>query len=804
MITIGIYLHSDSARLHATLECLARHTPDTRIILLPDAPEPAMQATLATLSHYPQLASEEPRGQPAAFNRLIALDEAPLVVFLESGVLVTAHWWDRLRAALEALPQVGLVGPSTNCAWNEQCQRDAPGFHASPEHINAFATHLAGRYGDRTATLAPLYSLADFCYVVKREVITAIGGADEGYGLGPCWEMDYNIRAARAGFKGVWVCGTYVHRMPLPRRRVQQEDRLLEANKRRYQDKFCRLQLEHKRREYCRHCEGDTCEYFAPPALIQIRPPLAEGSTRTPSNSQAILCSQQPEPSYPSSSAPHRNTVAKIAHLPLVSCIMPTHNRRPFVSQAIVYFLRQDYPNRELIIVDDGTDPIADLIPDDPRIRYLHQDHTSTLGAKRNVACQEARGEIIANWDDDDWMAPWRLMYQVEILLQERADICGLDKLFFYDPASHQAWQYVYPNGGRPWLAGGTLCYTKACWRGNPFPHVNVGEDTRFVWGTHAQKLVVLQDSSFYVAMVHPGNTSPKRTQGAWWHACPSTEIQDLLGEDWAFYATPLLRRDAAARRGEAVGSAPLVSCIMPTHNRRAFVPHAIRYFLRQDYPNKELILVDDGTDPVSDLLPDDPQVRYLRVNHKQTIGAKRNLAVQAALGEFIVHWDDDDWYAAGRLTTQIQKLRQNEADVVALRMPYVLALASMGFWRCQPALHARLHYMDLCPGTMAYRRRLWERYGPYPEAPLAWGEDVAFLKALPRPATRICRLEDEELFVCVRHGHNTWRMAHDWNRMPQGWRKIPMPHFLPLDDYQGYIELAQTAAQQRLQPVMV
>ena len=98
MTTIGIYLHSDPARLHATLESLARHTPDARILLLPDAPEPAMQATLATLSHYPQLASAEPCGPAAAFNRLITVDEAPLVVFLESGVLVTAHWLDRLRA----------------------------------------------------------------------------------------------------------------------------------------------------------------------------------------------------------------------------------------------------------------------------------------------------------------------------------------------------------------------------------------------------------------------------------------------------------------------------------------------------------------------------------------------------------------------------------------------------------------------------------------------------------------------------------------------------------------------------------
>jgi glycosyltransferase involved in cell wall biosynthesis len=38
----------------------------------------------------------------------------------------------------------------------------------------------------------------------------------------------------------------------------------------------------------------------------------------------------------------------------------------------------------------------------------------------------------------------------------------------------------------------------------------------------------------------------------------------------------------------------PIASCIIPTANRRRFVPQAIRYFLTQDYPNKELIVVDD------------------------------------------------------------------------------------------------------------------------------------------------------------------------------------------------------------------
>src|SRR5438094_9881235 len=97
----------------------------------------------------------------------------------------------------------------------------------------------------------------------------------------------------------------------------------------------------------------------------------------------------------------------------MVSCIMPTRNRRPLAAQAVAYFLRQDYPNRELIVVDDGDESVADLIPDDARVRYRYLDHRLSVGAKRNLACELSRGELIAHWDDDDWMAADRLSRQV-------------------------------------------------------------------------------------------------------------------------------------------------------------------------------------------------------------------------------------------------------------------------------------------------------------------------------------------------------------------------------------------------------
>ena len=62
----------------------------------------------------------------------------------------------------------------------------------------------------------------------------------------------------------------------------------------------------------------------------------------------------------------------------------------------------------------------------------------------------------------------------------------------------------------------------------------------------------------------------------------------------------------------------------MPTHNRRMFVPKAIEYFLRQDYPNRELIILDDGDDRVDDLLTGAaPSLRYVALPERLRLGAK-------------------------------------------------------------------------------------------------------------------------------------------------------------------------------------
>ena len=118
---------------------------------------------------------------------------------------------------------------------------------------------------------------------------------------------------------------------------------------------------------------------------------------------------------------------------------MPTDNRRRFVPEAIRLFLAQDYPNKELVVLDDGEDIVADLIPKTPEIRYLRLDRRQSLGAKRNLACAAARGEIIAHWDDDDWYAPWRLSRQVAKIVRGGTELCGLARMLFFDPLAASA-----------------------------------------------------------------------------------------------------------------------------------------------------------------------------------------------------------------------------------------------------------------------------------------------------------------------------------------------------------------------------
>lgn len=194
----------------------------------------------------------------------------------------------------------------------------------------------------------------------------------------------------------------------------------------------------------------------------------------------------------------------------LVSCVMPTWNRRPFVRAAIQCFLEQTYENRELVIVDDGDDRILDLVPDDQRIRYVPSNRRLVTGAKRNLCNELAQGEIICHFDDDDWSAPTRLQDQVDRLEATALPITGYGTLLFWDVLTRQVKRYrANAANMKNYVCGTSFCYLRSFWEQSPFPDRQVASDNAFIY-SRLNDVAASQDCGQLVARIHDHHTSEK------------------------------------------------------------------------------------------------------------------------------------------------------------------------------------------------------------------------------------------------------------------------------------------------------
>ncbi len=158
---------------------------------------------------------------------------------------------------------------------------------------------------------------------------------------------------------------------------------------------------------------------------------------------------------------------------PLVSCIMPTYGRRDYVSQSVRMFLAQDYPYKELLILNDC--PGQTLHCDAPGVRVFNTaSRFPSLGEKRNALIEQAHGEFIAVWDDDDIYLPWRLSFSV-------AQAYALQTPF-YIPAEY--WAYwgekdLHDNQTiQSWVSHPMFLFDKTLWdKAGRYPPLNLGED---------------------------------------------------------------------------------------------------------------------------------------------------------------------------------------------------------------------------------------------------------------------------------------------------------------------------------------
>jgi len=117
---------------------------------------------------------------------------------------------------------------------------------------------------------------------------------------------------------------------------------------------------------------------------------------------------------------------------PLVSVVLPTFNRAWALKDAVESVLSQDYPNIELIIIDDGSkDNTQELLEIYKSQSIILKQKNTGVAAARNVGIKKSRGEFIALLDSDDAWDKRKISCQVEFFKHHpEALICQTEEIW--------------------------------------------------------------------------------------------------------------------------------------------------------------------------------------------------------------------------------------------------------------------------------------------------------------------------------------------------------------------------------------
>ena len=179
---------------------------------------------------------------------------------------------------------------------------------------------------------------------------------------------------------------------------------------------------------------------------------------------------------------------------PLVSCLMVTQEGRLSSSKrAVTQYAAQSWSNKEIIVVCDGSKKYntilkKELLQIHENIKFVFLEKKYLLGQLRNISVQEANGEIVCQWDDDDQYHHKRIELQLQKMLKEKTDFSFLtDQLHYFEDSNELFWvDWKRDSEGHfhsfsPSIVAipGTLMARKKCMP--PYVNVKLGEDSYLI-----------------------------------------------------------------------------------------------------------------------------------------------------------------------------------------------------------------------------------------------------------------------------------------------------------------------------------
>lgn len=112
------------------------------------------------------------------------------------------------------------------------------------------------------------------------------------------------------------------------------------------------------------------------------------------------------------------------------------------------------------------------------------------------------------------------------------------------------------------------------------------------------------------------------------------------------------------------------VTVVIPSYNRERTIKRAIDSVLRQSYSNINIIVVDDAStdgteDVVRQMMLEHSNISYIKQSTNKGACAARNAGINATQTKYIAFLDSDDEWLPEKIQTQLEFMRENQADVV-------------------------------------------------------------------------------------------------------------------------------------------
>jgi hypothetical protein len=203
----------------------------------------------------------------------------------------------------------------------------------------------------------------------------------------------------------------------------------------------------------------------------------------------------------------------------------------------------------ELIILDGSEFPNPDfrlanhLIDSSDgfhTIQYYHEPskpHTKT-GPLHNRACELAQGDIIIQWDDDDWQAPDRIIRQIYALNGADSFTSALaltSQYYGYHLADKKAFRSRCWGNGLGSL-GSAFAFHRSVWEKVPFRNVDQAEDQGFLEDCIKADIPIydMKDPSYFIYIRHNQNGSAHSNNNYELEATIAS--RSILSEDINFY----------------------------------------------------------------------------------------------------------------------------------------------------------------------------------------------------------------------------------------------------------------------------